>query len=348
MKKGFIFVFCLFLFLIQYIWVNANAFSTQLHSVKVIEPLEMFSVEISIKNMPLSEAFESDIVYDQKKLDLVTAEETLDGMSIFVGNRILIDFNEERKGDMLLYSLRFIPSESFLIGECVTIELKNPSVSDGWVDHFGTESNVIVCMKEKDLTPPIITIVPYDTTPTNLSVTIFASTNKGTLNSDFYTFESNGDFTFVAIDDAGNVSELTVKIDHILATYQFSYVIVGNEKSIEFDSKVAIEGSSVQFEVIDNDYKIFLVKINGEMVDRSTRKIESIQSDIHVEITVVLNGDVNHDGVLTVMDIILIRRHLAGIIILDEMALFSGDMNNDSRISSTDMVRCRRKLVGLE
>ena len=76
MKKGFIFVFCLFLFLIQYIWVNANAFSIQLHSVKVIEPLEMFSVEISIKNMPLSEAFESDIVYDQKKLDLVTAEET--------------------------------------------------------------------------------------------------------------------------------------------------------------------------------------------------------------------------------------------------------------------------------
>ncbi len=72
-----------------------------------------------------------------------------------------------------------------------------------------------------DKTAPIITITPYDTEPTDQSVTVEASTNEGTLNTTSYTFTQNGAFTFVATDAAGNVTEETVIISHIYKTFSF-------------------------------------------------------------------------------------------------------------------------------
>ena len=414
MKKSLSFFLCSFLILSQMIWVNAYAFSTTLSAIDVIEPMESFSVMISVSSMPASEAFESDLVFDKTKLTLQTVEEVNGGHSVFVGRRILIDFHEVKSGDMDLYALTFVPTESFVIGDCVTIELKNPSVSDGWLDRFGLGSSTVVCMEEKDITPPEITIVPYDTRLINQDVTVYATTNEGSLNQDSYTFTSNGSFTFMATDEAGNVSEVTVVITHIdkvnpvitlseyslipthepitvfasvdkgtlnqesftfvsngsftfvatdeagnvsvhtvemthiLKTYQFSVHIVGIEDAIIFDTNLAIEGKSIHLKTISSEYKIFSIKINGDILSRDTREIFDIDSDIHVEIHVVLNGDVNHDGKLTSTDLVMIRRHLAGIIDLDDIALFSGDLNNDSRISATDMVVCRRKLAGLD
>ena len=62
----------------------------------------------------------------------------------------------------------------------------------------------------------------------------------------------------------------------------------------------------------------------------------------------VLNGDVNHDGKLTLTDLVRIRQFLAGMIEFDETVRFSADLNQDSRISATDMVICRRKLARVE
>jgi len=66
-----------------------------------------------------------------------------------------------------------------------------------------------------DTTPPVITIEPFDTTPTNSDVTVYASTNEGTLNAASHTFTENGSFDFIATDDAGNVSVVTVTVSHI-------------------------------------------------------------------------------------------------------------------------------------
>jgi beta-N-acetylglucosaminidase len=69
--------------------------------------------------------------------------------------------------------------------------------------------------------PPVITLEPYTTDPTNQSVTIKASVDKGQLNARSITFEQNGTFEFVAIDydvasdSPARSSRLTITISHI-------------------------------------------------------------------------------------------------------------------------------------
>ncbi len=66
-----------------------------------------------------------------------------------------------------------------------------------------------------DKTPPIITIDSYSLEPTNQNMIINASTNEGVLNTTSVTFTSNGNFDFIAIDEAGNVTTQTVTITNI-------------------------------------------------------------------------------------------------------------------------------------
>jgi hypothetical protein len=66
-----------------------------------------------------------------------------------------------------------------------------------------------------DTIPPVITIDPYNTNPTNQDITVTASTNEGTLNTATHTFTDNGSFDFVATDAAGNVTTQTVTITNI-------------------------------------------------------------------------------------------------------------------------------------
>lgn len=80
-------------------------------------------------------------------------------------------------------------------------------------DIFTLKNAIIVSLP--DTTPPIITIDPYNTNPTNQNITVSASINEGTLNFTSYTFESNGSFTFIAIDGVGNTATETVVINNI-------------------------------------------------------------------------------------------------------------------------------------
>ena len=76
-----------------------------------------------------------------------------------------------------------------------------------------TEKKVVVTTINRE--PPIITIEPYPTSPTNQNITVRARVNKGYLETDSYTFTENGEFTFRAYDDIGNVSERKVVITNI-------------------------------------------------------------------------------------------------------------------------------------
>ncbi len=66
-----------------------------------------------------------------------------------------------------------------------------------------------------DSVPPVITLDPYTTTPTNADVIVTASTNEGSLNTAAHTFTANGSFTFTATDAAGNSTDSTVTITNI-------------------------------------------------------------------------------------------------------------------------------------
>jgi len=82
-------------------------------------------------------------------------------------------------------------------------------------DDAGNTTTKTITVSNIDKTPPVITFAPYTTTATNQDITVNATTNEGKLNVSSMTFTENGNFDFIAIDDAGNVTTQKVTINNI-------------------------------------------------------------------------------------------------------------------------------------
>ncbi len=82
-------------------------------------------------------------------------------------------------------------------------------------DEAGNKTTKTVTITNIDKTAPVITILPYETNPTNKDIEVTASINEGTLNQSTYTFTQNDSFNFEAIDAVGNKSQKTVTITNI-------------------------------------------------------------------------------------------------------------------------------------
>jgi len=82
-------------------------------------------------------------------------------------------------------------------------------------DLAGNVANKEVTITNIDRIDPIITILPYKTDLSNEDITVYATTNKGTLNYSSHTFTENGSFTFYATNTASNQSMKTVEIKNI-------------------------------------------------------------------------------------------------------------------------------------
>lgn len=94
-------------------------------------------------------------------------------------------------------------------------------------DNAGNETKGEVEITNIDRVLPVITIDPYETEWTNEDIIVSATVDKGTLNQESYTFTENGSFTFIATDEAGNISEQTVEITNIDKVKPTIKIIVG-------------------------------------------------------------------------------------------------------------------------
>ena len=63
--------------------------------------------------------------------------------------------------------------------------------------------------------------------------------------------------------------------------------------------------------------------------------------------TVLIYGDVNGDGSISLADMVMVQRQLLGIQKLDGAKFAATDVNHDSRCSLADMVTVQRDLLGL-
>lgn len=62
----------------------------------------------------------------------------------------------------------------------------------------------------------------------------------------------------------------------------------------------------------------------------------------------VLRGDLNKDGKITTIDIVMLQRLIVGIDSYDTDTLYVGDVNGDGKISAIDIVVIQRHIVGIE
>lgn len=145
---------------------------------------------------------------------------------------------------------------------------QNRTISAYAIDEAGNSSDATISIVNLDMTPPVITIAPYDdATPTNQPITVTASTNEGTLNTHSHTFEDNGTFTFIATDLAGNVTTKDVTISNIdvippvitIAPYDGStptnqsitVFASANEGTLNAESHTFTENGSFTFSAVD-------------------------------------------------------------------------------------------------
>ncbi|WP_198510268.1 hypothetical protein [Bacillus solitudinis] len=84
-----------------------------------------------------------------------------------------------------------------------------------FVDAAGNIGSTTATVSNIDKAAPIITVGSYATDPTNQDVVVTASTNEGTLNAASHTFTENGEFTFTAVDAAGNETSETITVSNI-------------------------------------------------------------------------------------------------------------------------------------
>lgn len=95
--------------------------------------------------------------------------------------------------------------------------------------------------------------------------------------------------------------------------------------------------------------------IDGELIPSS--KYVRYSDKVNVEIEYITpdevtyssgSGDVNGDGDVTVKDVLLMRRYIAGLGDLTAEAIFRGDVNGDGDITTKDVLTVRRIIAGLE
>ena len=111
-------------------------------------------------------------------------------------------------------------------------------------------------------------------------------------------------------------------------------------------------GTSLLFTVTPTSgYTVYEWTIDGVKVagnQTTTLAIENLTKSVSVDVKLVLYGDVNNDQKISTTDIVILRRYLAGLSSLSDIAKISGDYNKDGKVSTTDIVILRRKLAGLE
>ena len=62
----------------------------------------------------------------------------------------------------------------------------------------------------------------------------------------------------------------------------------------------------------------------------------------------IIKGDVNGDGKITVEDQLMIQAHILGYITLTGDALIAADTNNNGEITTADIFKIQKHLSGIE
>lgn len=146
------------------------------------------------------------------------------------------------------------------------------------------------------------------------------------------------------IDIMGTPTEVEVSIEEV-----FSDVYYIDEENVIYGviPETSVEDFVEQVYGIDNA----VIKDNKGNILTSTSKIgtgttiETADGEIY---TVIVQADLNGDGLLTATDLSKVKLHIIGVETLQEPYLSAAEMNEDGSVTATDVGRLKRIIVGID
>ena len=215
----------------------------------------------------------------------------------------------------------------------------------------GKTDSKLVSVNYIDKTPPEITNVENGEVYTQ-SITPNASdehldkvqlTFKGQVIEDYEVGDElaeEGEYKLTATDTAGNTSTVKFYIMKEDSTYKInsSYILNINP---ETTTKSFMENFTIikGYKIKNEDTEL------GEEDKISTGDI--LEDEDGTKFILVVKGDLNRDGRLSLIDLSIGRKYLLGIIDIDGVQKLSSDMNTDEETSLMDLSIMRKTLIGI-
>lgn len=189
----------------------------------------------------------------------------------------------------------------------------------------------------------------------NVSKEITITNNNG---SKEYTFTENGEFTFEFRDVLGNEGKATAKVTWINKDLTEQDILTSDKYEIKdgyiSDIRAKVnnkEGTKVKEfkENIKTEQNIKIVNQDGiEMQDGDLiRTGYKILVGENVEYTLIVQGDIDGDGEITVADLAKMKLHLLEKELLEGNSLKAANIDKDKDVTINDLAVLKLTLIGL-
>lgn len=156
-------------------------------------------------------------------------------------------------------------------------------------------------------------------------------------NSEIRTYKIN----IVKVDSASSVEDLSNKLgvstNNIIPNNKI------NTKVIDIINKILFNSPNSIIEILDKNNN----ELNPNSILKTGTKINvTTSSNEQISYKVSVIGDVDGDGIINILDLLKVQRHILKAKKLNDEYLIAGDTNNDNKVDILDLLRIQKHILG--
>ncbi len=156
------------------------------------------------------------------------------------------------------------------------------------------------------------------------------------------TIEQVGRYDLEIIDNAGNVTRTNFEIKEPIITDLKKYTIKEDKFICGIEQGIELKVFSQNSE-INQKYTVY--RDNKELKETEIVKTGDILKIGKKEYSLIVNGDLNKDGIVNIMDLMKVKRNVISNLELNETESLAADVNNDGKINIIDVMQIVRMII---